>query len=131
MAAMSLEFRLVTLIATETGRTWTMRNPMRLPVRPRKGQEKRNQNKTMQVVDYINDTICEATDEGQEQDALLAAVMRGKVTLTYNPDLDALHLHREIPKMVDWYKGFKEEEAFNDLLRLCPALQPSELELAH
>ena len=44
MAAMSLEFRLVTLIATETGRTWTMRNPMRLPVRPRKGQEKRNQN---------------------------------------------------------------------------------------
>jgi hypothetical protein len=32
----------------------------------------------MIVTDYINDTICEATDNGQEQDALLAAVMRGR-----------------------------------------------------
>jgi len=85
----------------------------------------------MQMTDYINDTICDATDNGQEQDALMAAVMRGKVILTYNPDIDALHLHRETPKVVEWYKGFKEEEAFKDLLRLCPALQPSELELAH
>ena len=73
----------------------------------------------MQMTDYINDTICDATDNGQEQDALMAAVMRGKVTLTYNPDIDTLHLHRETPKMVEWYKGFKEEEAFKDLLRLC------------
>ena len=51
----------------------------------------------MIVTDYINDTICEVTDNGQEQDALLAAVMRGKVTLTYSPDIDALHLHRAIP----------------------------------
>lgn len=85
----------------------------------------------MIITDYINDTICEATDIGQEQDALLAAVLKGKVTLTYDPDIDALHLHRSIPDMMEWYKEFQEEEQFKDLLRLCPALQPSELELAH
>ena len=85
----------------------------------------------MIATDYINDTICDATDNGQEQDALLAAVMKGKVTLTYNPDIDALHLHRSIPDMKEWYKEFQEGEHFKDLLRLCPALQPSELELVH
>jgi|TARA_R100001463_G_scaffold19123_1_gene47212 hypothetical protein len=83
----------------------------------------------MKATDYINDTICDATDNGQEQDALLAGVMRGQITLTYNPDIDALQMHREIPKLMEWYKEFQQQEQFNDLLRLCPALQPDELEL--
>ena len=83
----------------------------------------------MIAADYINDTVCEATDNGQEQDALTAAVLRGKITLTYNPDLDALHMNRELPKMVEWYRGFQQREEFKEVQRLCPALQPSAYEL--
>jgi len=83
----------------------------------------------MIAVDYINDTICDATDNGHEQDALTAAVLRGKIALTYNPDIDALTMHREIPEMLRWYKEFQQQEEFAEIQRLCPALQPSELEL--
>lgn len=82
----------------------------------------------MIAADYINDTICDATDKGREQDALLAAVLRGKIALTYNPDIDALQMHRELPKLMDWYEMFQQQEEFSKIQRICQ-LQPSSYEL--
>jgi hypothetical protein len=62
----------------------------------------------MKQATWINEVVCNATDNGEEQMALHEGVMMGQFLLTYDDMETDVHIaQRKLKEIVSWYQNNK------------------------